>query len=67
VQINLTITNNVLTVPATLRASMNGVIVGDIVINPGDAAKVAFFNTAFVNPANTTRDVGANLYGQAPH
>jgi hypothetical protein len=67
VQISLAITNNVLTAPASVRASMNGIVLGTITINPGDVAKVVNFNTVFVNPASNTRDVGANLYGVAPH
>jgi hypothetical protein len=58
----LNITDNVLSAPETLRVSMNGKVLGDIVVNPGDVLKTGTFATHFTNPANNTRDVGANLY-----
>jgi hypothetical protein len=67
VQIILALSNNILTVPATLKASMNGVLIGNITVNPGDTVKNVLFNVHFVNPTSNTRDVGANIYGTAPH
>jgi hypothetical protein len=63
----MTITDNGLTAPETLRVSINGIVLGDIVVSPRNTSKVATFSTNFVNPANNTRDVGANLYNRAPH
>ena len=67
VRVALTITNNVLTAPATLALSMNGLKVGDITVNPGDASKTVSFPVHFVNPAQKTRDVGSNLYNDSKH
>jgi len=67
VEITLAITNNTLTSNGTLMVSMNGVKLGNITINPGNTSKAVAFSTVFVNPSSITRDVGANLYGQAPH
>ena len=67
VDITLGITNNVLTVPATLVASINGKVVGQIVVNPGDTTKSVSLPFAFVQPTTATRDLGANVYGEATH
>lgn len=67
VRVQMTITNNVLTAPATLALSMNGLKVGDITINPGDASKTVSFPVHFVNPVSASRDVGSNLYNDAEH
>lgn len=68
VQVILTITNNVLSgASATLLASINGIQLGTITVNPGNTSKTGTFSTVFVNPTSNTRDVGANLYGKAPH
>jgi hypothetical protein len=67
VDVTLAVTDNVLTVPATVQVSMNGIALGDVVVNPGDAVKSVSFPTAFVRPTTNTRDLGANVYGHAPH
>jgi hypothetical protein len=45
VQVRLTVTNNVLTVPAVLVASVNGLVLGEVTVNPGDASVIANFPT----------------------
>ncbi|MBC6927508.1 MAG: hypothetical protein DWB56_00885 [Candidatus Jettenia sp.] len=63
----MTISDNILLGPETLRVSLNGIVVGDIVVNPGDASKVATFNVRFVNPKNSSRDIGTNFYNEGKH
>lgn len=67
VRITMNITNNVLTAPATLALSLNGLKVGDITVNPGDAAKTVSFPVHFVNPASASRDTASNLYNDSKH
>ena len=70
VRLTLNITNNVLTAPLTLRASMNGRVLGDFNVNPGDGAgKLVIFNLTppFVNPAGNSRREGENVYNRSPH
>jgi hypothetical protein len=69
VRLTFTISNNSLTSPARLRASMNGRVIGDITINPGNAVKVVSFNLTppFVNPYPTSRGVGENVYNTNVH
>jgi Matrixin len=69
VRLTLTITDNALTAPAVLRASMNGRVLGDIGVNPGDGIKVVSFapNPPFVNPAGADRREGENVYNKATH
>jgi len=69
VRVTLTISNNVLSAPAVLRVSMNGRVLGDVVVNPGDGVKLAVFglNPPFVNPAPASRGVGENVYNRATH
>jgi hypothetical protein len=69
VRLTLTISNNVLTAPATLRVSMNGRVLGDFNVNPGDGVKLVSFglNPPFVNPAGGDRREGENVYNQASH
>ena len=69
VRVTLTITNNSLTAPARLRASMNGRVLGDITVNPGDGVKLVSFalNPPFVNPAGGDRREGENVYNKATH
>lgn len=67
--VSLAIADNILGSSETLRVSMNGRVLGDIVVNPGDAAKVATFavNPPFVNPYRNARDIGANNYNDGKH
>ena len=67
VRLTLTITDNGLTQPAVLRASMNGRVLGDFSVNPGDGVKVVAFalNPPFVNPAGNDRREGENVYNKA--
>ena len=67
VQVNMTITDNSLTTPATLALSMNGLKVGDVIINPGDSIKTVSFPVHFVNPPGATRNNASNLYNDAKH
>lgn len=67
VKVTLAITNNTLTGSETLRVSMNGIVLGDIVVSPGESSKVGTFSVNFVNPACNTRDVGSNLYNNGKH
>ena len=64
VKVTLTISDNTLIVPETLRVSLNGIVLGDIVVNPGDTSKIATFDVNFINPKNSTRDVGSNFYNK---
>jgi hypothetical protein len=68
VLVDLTITDNVLaSASVTLRFSMNGRVLGDVVVGPGQLAKsVAFGLTPpFVNPAGGSRREGENTYNRA--
>ncbi|TLD40300.1 MAG: Membrane-type matrix metallopeptidase-1 [Candidatus Jettenia ecosi] len=67
VKVALTISDNILLGPETLRVSLNGIVVGDIVVNPGDVSKVATFNVRFVNPKEKSRDIGTNFYNEGKH
>ena len=69
VRLTLTIANNGLTAPARLRASMNGRVLGDFNVNPGDGVKLVSFalNPPFVNPAGANRREGENVYNKATH
>ena len=81
VTVRLNITDNVMSgLSETLRASMNGIVLGDMVVNPGDVGFKTFtFNLngtgdgiggthpPFVNPSQNTRDIGRNHYNEAPH
>ncbi len=67
VRIVMTVSNNVLTAPATLVLSINGLKVGDITVNPGNAVKDLTFPVHFVNPAGNTRDDASNLYNDSKH
>jgi hypothetical protein len=70
VRVTLSITDNVLAgASVVLRVSMNGRVLGSIVVNPGDVAKVATFtlNPPFVNPAGGSRREGENVYNKATH
>jgi hypothetical protein len=67
VRVTLTITNNVLTAPLQLRASLNGKVLGDIQIDPGNATKTVTFPVHFVNPFLKAKDLGSNIYGDVLH
>jgi hypothetical protein len=69
VRLTLTISDNTLTQAAILRASLNGRVLGDFAINPGEAAKLVSFslNPPFVNPGSASRAVGENVYNKATH
>jgi hypothetical protein len=66
--VTLNITDNVLNLASvTLKVSMNGRVLGTIVVSPGNVVKVANFllNPPFVNPAGGTRREGENVYNKA--
>jgi hypothetical protein len=66
--VTLNITDNVLTLtPVTLKVSMNGRVLGNIVVAPGNVVKVGNFvlNPAFVNPFGGSRREGENVYNKA--
>jgi Matrixin len=68
--VTLNITDNILTLtPVTLRVSMNGRILGNIVVAPGNAVKVGNFllNPPFVNPSGGSRREGENVYNKSTH
>jgi len=68
VKVTLNITDNVLNLAnVTLKVSMNGRVLGNIVVAPGNVVKVATFtlNPPFVNPAGGTRREGENVYNKA--
>lgn len=67
VTVVFTITDNTLAQNLTLRVSMNGRVLGDVVITPGIASKTATFalNPAYVNPGSTTRRDGENFYNKS--
>jgi hypothetical protein len=68
VLVNLAITDNVLAgANVTLRFSMNGRVLGTVVVSPGNLAKSATFtlNPPFVNPAGSSRHEGENPYNRA--
>jgi hypothetical protein len=70
VRVTLSITDNVLAgASVVLRVSMNGRVLGSIVVAPGNVAKVATFtlNPPFVNPAGGSRREGENVYNKATH
>jgi hypothetical protein len=67
VRVQMAITNNGLSAPATLAVSLNGLLAGVITVNPGDANKVVTFPVHFVNPVSAVRDVGSNLYNDSRH
>jgi hypothetical protein len=70
VLVDLTITDNVLAgANVTLRFSMNGRVLGNVVVTPGILAKSATFvlDPPFVNPAGGTRREGENAYNKAAH
>jgi hypothetical protein len=67
VRVQMTITNNALAAPATLAVSLNGLLAGNITVNPGDANKIVTFAVHFVNPVSAVRDVGSNLYNDSRH
>ena len=51
----------------TLALSMNGLKVGDVIINPGQSIKTVSFPVHFVNPPGATRNNASNLYNDAKH
>ena len=66
--VTLNITDNVLNLASvTLRVSMNGRFLGNIVVSPGNVVKVGNFllNPPFVNPAGGSRREGENVYNKA--
>jgi Matrixin len=66
--VTLNITDNILTLtPVTLRVSMNGRVLGNIVVAPGNLVKVGNFplSPPFVNPAGGSRREGENVYNKA--
>jgi hypothetical protein len=67
VKVTLNITDNVLTSSVRLQVSMNGRLLGTILVSPGNVVKVATFtlNPPFVNPAGGTRREGENVYNRA--
>lgn len=67
VSVTLNIKNNSLGESATLRASMNGIVLGNIVVNPGDTTETGTFNVNFVNPKFNSRDLGSNIYNEGKH
>lgn len=67
VEVTLNLTDNTLTSPETLAVSMNGIKLGDVTVNPGDTTLVVPLTTHFVNPAQTSRDLGSNVFNSAPH
>lgn len=69
VRVTLNISNNTLTEALFLRVSMNGRVLGDIVVNPGDLNKLGVFNLnpPFVNPGGASRVIGENVYNRATH
>ena len=69
VRVTLTISDNSLAQQLILRVSMNGRVLGDIVVNPGDGVKLASFalNPPFVNPGGASRVIGENVYNKATH
>lgn len=67
IQVDMTISNNVLTDPETVRLSLNGQVLGDIVINPGDVAKSATYPVHFVNPSLKAQAFGENIYNDGKH
>jgi Matrixin len=65
--VTLNITNNSLTLtPVTLKVSMNGRVLGNIVVAPGNVVKVGNFllSPPFVNPAGGSRREGENVYNK---
>ena len=68
VKVTLTISDNILaSASVTLRVSMNGRVLGNIVVSPGNVSKVATFNLnpPFVNPSGGSRREGENVYNKA--
>jgi hypothetical protein len=67
----LSITDNVLNGGGTvnLRFSMNGRVLGNIVVAAGQALRTVAFalNPPFVNPAGSSRRDGENFYNRATH
>jgi hypothetical protein len=67
--VTLNITDNVLVAPATvtLRVSMNGRVLGNIIVSPGNVVKTTTFNLnpPFVNPNGGSRREGENAYNKA--
>jgi hypothetical protein len=68
VQVSIALANNILAGDSeTVRVSLNGQVLGDIVINPGDVAKNATYNVHFVNPVFRARAFGENIYNDGKH
>lgn len=65
---SIALANNILAGDSeTVRVSLNGQVLGDIVINPGDVAKNATYNVHFVNPVFRARAFGENIYNDGKH